>query len=480
MLETHEQRNERGLLPILRMSWPASLAMLNTTIVRFVDGLMVSWVSPVAVSAQFFGAITAFVPESFMLGVLSVVSTYVSQNLGARRYARCSQYAWAGLALAFGAAALLAPLAIDAGPLFRLLGHDEWPLEAMYFRYMILAVGVTLGARVLEQFFYGVHRPRVVWLTSLGAAAFNVGANYVLIFGKLGFAPLGLEGAAIGSVTAWVLQFLVLLGLYLRPSLHRRFRTRLWRRVRWRSCGELLRTGWPAGVQICNDIVTWGFGAIYLCGLGSAANRIAATIVMRYLGLSFMPAVGISTATSALVGRAIGAGDHDLARHRAHRALALAVGYMAACGVLFALFRTQMIDLFLRQMPLEMSAERVRELAPQIRRAGSIIFLCAAAFQIFDAIGIIYVGALRGAGDTLWPMVLSIATSWGILLGGGALLALLVPGLQPAGPWIAAIVYIMALSLLMLWRFESGVWRRIDLLGRRPRRLPPPLPLDPP
>jgi len=434
----------------------------------------------VAVSAQFFAGITAFVPESFMMGVFSVVSTYVSQNLGARRYARCSQYAWAGLALAFAFAALLAPLALVAAPLFRLLGHGEWPLEAMYFRYMILAVSLTMGARVLEQFFYGVHRPRVVWLTSLGAAVFNIGANYVLIFGKLGFAPLGLEGAAIGSVTAWGLQFLVLLGLYLRPGLHRQFRTRFWRRARWRSCRQLLRTGWPAGVQICNDIFSWNLGVIFLSGLGAPANRVAATIAMRYLGLSFMPAVGIGMATSALVGRAIGAGDRDLARHRAHRALMLTGGYMGLCAIMFVLFRMPMIDLFIREMPLGMSPARVQELVPHIRRAGSIIFLCAAAFQVFDAIGIIYIGALRGAGDTLWPMLVTIAASWGIILGGGTLLATLFPQFQPAGPWVAASTYVVVLGLLMLWRFERGAWRKIDLLGHRPRRLPAPLPLDPP
>ena len=97
----------------------------------------------------------------------------------------------------------------------------------------------------------------------------------------------------------------------------------------------------------------------------------------------------------------------------------------------------------------------------------------------FDAIAIIYIGALRGAGDTLWPMAATIASSWLIILGGGTLLALAFPG-RAAGPWIAASIYVFALGILMFWRFESGAWRKIDLLTRRRRRVPPPIPLDVP
>ena len=153
MTDLRDQDHATGLLEVLRLSWPASLAMLSTTVIRFVDGWMVSRVGPAPYSAQFYGWIMAFVPESFMVGLLSVVSTYVSQNFGAGRYRRCGMYAWAAIAVAMVFALLVVPLAVMGRSLFDLLGHEEAALEALYFRYMVLSIPLTLSARVLEQFF---------------------------------------------------------------------------------------------------------------------------------------------------------------------------------------------------------------------------------------------------------------------------------------------------------------------------------------
>ena len=71
-----------------------------SAIMRFVDGVMVSRLGPATFSAQFVGGMTAFVFEAFLLGTLTAINTFVSQNLGARRYRRCSEYTWSGLMLA--------------------------------------------------------------------------------------------------------------------------------------------------------------------------------------------------------------------------------------------------------------------------------------------------------------------------------------------------------------------------------------------
>ena len=207
-----------GLREVLKMSWPASLTMLNTTLLRFVDGLMVSFVGPPAFSAQFNGGMVAFVPESFAMGVLTVVNTYVSQNFGAGRLRQTGLYAWAGLAVAYAYCCLVVPLVLFAGPIFALFGHapDVTALETMFFRYMLLSILVTLPSRVLEQFFFGTHRPRIVLVCSIVSNVLNVAINYVLIFGKLGLPAMGLKGSAIGSLIAWTIQFMILLGVFLR------------------------------------------------------------------------------------------------------------------------------------------------------------------------------------------------------------------------------------------------------------------------
>ena len=103
-----------------------------------------------------------------------------------------------------------------------------------------------------------------------------------------------------------------------------------------------------------------------------------------------------------------------------------------------------------------------------ILRIGATVMICAAVFQCFDAVGIVFAGALRGAGDTFWPMVITFVMAWTMVIGGGAAMIRWMPQLQSIGPWIAASAYVIVLGLVMAWRFESGAWRKIDLLGRRP------------
>jgi MATE family multidrug resistance protein len=94
--------------------------------------------------------------------------------------------------------------------------------------------------------------------------------------------------------------------------------------------------------------------------------------------------------------------------------------------------------------------------------------VCAAVFQTFDAVGIAYTGALRGAGDTLVPGIATIVLSWGVIVGLGAWLVSAYPSLSSTGPWIAASAYIILYGAVVAWRFERGAWRTIRLLEPTP------------
>ncbi len=466
----------------MRLSWPASLTMLNSTIIRFVDGLMVSWVGIAPFSAQFLAGLWCFVPESFAVGTLTVVNTYVSQNYGAGNLRKTSRYAWGGILIAIGFAALIGPLAIVAKPIFSQFqkpgdphGAEIFALQVMYFRYMVLSVTLTISIRPLEQFFFGVHRPRIVLLASIVANAFNVLANYTLIFGKFGFPAMGLEGAAIGSIAAWALQLALLLGIFLSGPMHRKFHTRFVTTVRWKHCKELLKLGFPAGVQLCNDIFCWSvFLAVLVSRKFGTEHLMASTIAMRYMGLSFMPTVGIGIATTTLVGKNIGAGRGDLARRRMHASLIVAMAYMGLCGLGFWIFRYPMVSFFVRVLPSrELDPQQVQQITARIIDIGTTVLICAAIFQLFDAVGIVYIGALRGAGDTRWPMFVTMVLSWGIIVGGGSVVVNAFPQLKSIGPWIAGSIYVAAMGTAMAWRFESGKWENIQLLTR-PRIIPVP------
>ena len=186
------------------------------------------------------------------------------------------------------------------------------------------------------------------------------------------------------------------------------------------------------------------------------------------MGLSFMPAIGIGIAATVLVGQCIGEGRKDLARRRTHAALLAGMVYMGLCGLAFYFFRRPMVEFFVSVAPSgELGPEQASAMADEIVRIGGQIMICAAIFQLFDAIGIVYIGALRGTGDTLWPMILTVALSWGMVVGGGALVVHTLPQLASLGPWIPASLYVVALGAVVGWRFETGRWEKIDLFKRR-------------
>ena len=174
-----------------------------------------------------------------------------------------------------------------------------------------------------------------------------------------------------------------------------------------------------------------------------------------------MPVVGIGTALSATVGKSIGQGRKDLVAKQTNVCLRIGLLYMGLVGVCFFVFRNQLMAFWATE-----STE------PEVIEAGTNILICAAAYQVFHAARIIYGGALRGAGDTVWLAVVS-AVGAALILGlGGWLVVKLVPSLEYMGPWIAAAVSISAVGLANRWRFKSNRWMKIDLFKRQALGIP--------
>jgi MATE family multidrug resistance protein len=101
-----------------------------------------------------------------------------------------------------------------------------------------------------------------------------------------------------------------------------------------------------------------------------------------------------------------------------------------------------------------------------VAELGARIFLFGAAFQLFDAVGIVCGGALRGAGDTRYPMVVSIALSWLVFLPAIWLFgSVLGWGLE--GAWLGATLYLAVLAAFLYERFRRGSWKSRRVVERR-------------
>ncbi len=448
---------------MVRLAAPTVATMVSYTALQFTDAYMVSLIEPpdpVHLAAQGNGGIWAFAPASAVLGFVGVVNTYVSQNLGAGTPERGPAYAWNAMWLsALAWLLVMLPLAVVLPWVFAWQGHSGRlvELETVYGRILIGGMLLVLCTRAMAQFFYGLHRPRVVFIGSLAGVAANVFLNWVFIYGHLGAPALGVAGAALATVLATLIELCVPLCLFLSRRYHERYDTRAAWRPSLAHVRDLLRLGWAPAMMFGNEIVCWAIFMTAFAGRFGEAQNSASWIALRYMHLSFMPAVGISFACTAMVGRAMGANRPDLARARARQGVLLAMGYMGVCALAFLLLRREMIGLF---VPEETAAAT----AAAIIEVGASIMIVAAVFQLFDGLGITLVGVLRGAGDTVWPGVLTVILSWVCIVGGGWVLVEAWPAGGALGPWIAAGAYIVLLGIFLLGRFRGGVWERMRVL----------------
>jgi len=450
------------------VAWPTVLTMTSYTVMHFVDGLMVSAVGPEEFAAQGNGGICAFLPISFAMGLLSVVNTFVSQNLGADTPERGPQYAWGALWLSLAVWIVLIPYAFLQPILFKVTGHEPGfiQMEADYARVLILGSVLVMGTRSLSHFFYGMHRSKIVFVSTLCGNITNVFANWVLIFGHFGAPEYGLMGAAYGTIIGTAVEFIIPLAIFLGPKLNAELHTRSQWRLKWVCIKDLARIGWPKSVQFGNEMICWSIFMVILIGKFGEAHMTAGWITLKYMHLSFMPSVGISVAVTAVVGKHIGAGDPDIASQRAWLGVKMAMTYMGLCAIGFVLFRHQLVEFFLWLN--KDSTPEAQAIAEQVRVIGARLLICAAVFQLFDALAITMSGALSGAGDTVWPGIVTIACSWIFIVGLGVTLSYAWPSLESLGPWIGAAVYIIVIGLLMYWRWQSDHWRSINLLRNDP------------
>ncbi len=456
-LISQSHTDETSLSHMLNLATPMVVATISFTIMQFVDRYMVSRLGTAELAAILPAQFVSFLPNSFAIGAITILNTFVSQSLGKSAKTDCSNYFWQVVYMGFVYFAVILAIMWPAAPwIFRTMGQPAAVvgLEVIYFRIMLYAHLLAIINYAGSQFFMGIHRPIITMYASIFGQVVNVAANYVLIFGKLGFPAMGIRGAGWGTFTGIGVAAAINLAVFLSDNIHATFKSRRTLNIDYSKMHDLLKVGLPAGFGLMVNVAMWGVILSALVGKIDGQEALAATsAVLSYTSFSIMPIVGIATALTAAVGKAIGQGKKNLAAKQTSVCLRVALVYMGLVGLCFFLFRDAL-------MAFWSSDAKVKEI-------GVNILICAAIYQVFHAARIIYSGSLRGAGDTVWLAIISAVAAVVILGIGGVLIVKLFPSLGSLGPWIAATFSIIVAGLANRWRFKSNRWMNIDLFKRR-------------
>jgi putative MATE family efflux protein len=433
----------RPRLGVWQLAWPAVVTNLLQSTVGLVDTKAVGTLGSSAVAAATAGHRMQFLLQALLLAASTGTTALVARAWGGNDREEAGRVMIASLALALGIALVMGSLGLALAQPFAIgfgLADEPARLAATYIRWIsvfnpALAVGFVILAGLRA-----VGDTRTPLLIGAIANIVNVFLLYLFVYGGLGCPRLGIAGAALSGGLAFTTASALSVALWLRGRLA--FAPRFAGALQRERVRRLVAVGYPTALE--QLVFQSGFIAFtFLMARHGTAALAAYGIGVQILSLSFVVGFGFSIASSTLVGQHLGARDPQRATQSGWRALRYAVGSMSVLSVLIiALARPiarAMID----------DAEVVRLTVAFIYTLGVAQPLMAVDFALS--------GALRGAGDTRFPLVTTFAS----LILGRVLLAALFTWRGLPVEWIYGALladYVIKASF-MISRFRSGRWQ---------------------
>nr|WP_314446861.1 MATE family efflux transporter [uncultured Sphingomonas sp.] len=437
-----------------RLAWPLILSNVASSAIATTDVLMLGWLGPrpLAASALFVNLynLLLFTGVGLSVAISPMIASAMGRRSGAVRDSRRSFRMGLWLVSLYALPATL--LLFAAEPLFLLLGQDPGlaRLAGDYGSIAMWALWPSLLGFACRNLLTAFDRAWVPLIVVLAGVVLNALLNYVLIFGNFGFPRLEMHGAALATVTTYILIFaLQALAIVRLRGLRRLELFGHWWRSDWPRLGELFRLGVPIGL-------TWSFevgvfsAAVYLMGLIDTTSVAAHVIALQLAALMFMVPLGLAQAATVRVGYGHGAGDGLWVSRAGRVAIAFALAFALASALVMWVFPGPLASLFLDMSKPDSAA--VLALAVQF-------LAIAAIFQLADGAQVVGASILRGLHDTRVPMFYAAFGYWVVGIGVGAWLAFETP-LRGRGIWIGLALGLAIVAVLMLWR-----WSRRDKLG---------------
>ena len=450
---------------ILRISLPLVLSMGATTVMEFTDRIFLGQYSLDALAASLPAGITSFLFTSFFMGTAGYVNVFIAQYTGADDSKGVGATLWQGIYFSMVSAVVMVLIALSAVRLFAFIGHlpEIQQLEVIYFRILCYGTGISILGTTLSCFYSGRGLTRNVMLVTTLGTLFNIPLDYAIINGAWGFPELGIRGAALATVMAWTLITGVFIFLIFNKKYNERYHVWDARKFNPKLFLRLMKFGIPGGVQFFLDILAFAFFILIVGRLGKQELAIT-NIVMSINALSYMPMFGFSIGVSSLVGRAMGAGKPDQAVIAGNATAHIALSYVFCLILLFVFFPVPLIKVFL-------SADLAPTDLKNILDMGIILLRFVAAYLFFDSINVIYMGVLKGAGDSRFIM-------WS--MGVAAVFFLFIPvwvgviyfGMGLYYAWTCITVYLLMLCLMIFTRFYKGKWQTIRMIQQDRKLLP--------
>jgi putative MATE family efflux protein len=434
---------------VLLLAVPMMLELVLESTFAVVDIFFVAQLGSSAVATVGLTETYLFLLYSVAIGLAMAVTAIVARRVGEQRGEDAALSAVQAIAVAVLVSLPFALAGIVwAQDLLRLMGADAWSIEHgyRYTQWMLGGNAVILLLFVVNAVFRGAGDAaaamRVLWV----ANALNIVLDPILIFGLGPVPALGIEGAAIATNLGRGAGVLMQLWILVRGSEHLRVRRAS---LRWHGATllQIVRTSLGGIGQMIVAMTAWIFLMRILAGLSTEAVA-GATITLRIMMFTLMPAWGMSNAAATLVGQNLGAGEPGRAEAAVWRIGWMNMAFTLVVSVVFFFLHDELIAVFTDDKAV-------------IAIGGEWLAILSYSYVVYGW-WMVSVQAFNGAGDTATPTWINLVFFW--LIQSPLAWALALPmGWAHSGVFWGVFVSETAVGVFTLWLFSRGRWKTVKV-----------------
>ena len=447
-LRTGEPLSGRQQLRLtMALAVPAILAQLSSVLMQYIDSAMVGRLGAGPSASIGLMSTCIWLLNGFTMAVITGFSVQVAHACGARDFTRARLVMRQGLVTVFLFAMLFGALGASlSGVLPGWFGGDEGIRADASAYFLVVCLFIPIGATGLAAAYMlqASGNMKVPSITYVCMGVLDVIFNYIFIF----VLDMGVVGAAWGTGLAEASAAVFGIWYVTRRSKDLKLRGEpgpllpevQTRRKAVRITGPLwLQNVVMRGAYVMSTIIVAPLGAVAI-----AANAFAITAE----SFCYMPGYGLEEAATTLIGQSLGAQRKDLSRRFAWLSMGMGVLIMSLLAVVLYIFAPVIMGWL--------------SIDPDVVALGARVLRIEAFAEGFYALSIVGFGVCAGAGDTMVPTVLNLASMWVVRIG---LALLLTPALGLVGYWIAMAIDLTVKGIAFLIYVRSGRWLRRSISG---------------
>lgn len=448
-----------------RVSLPMILSFLSALGMITVDRLFLASYSAEALGAAASAGTSAWALTFGGQALTNIAGVFVAHHNGAKRYDQIGQPVWqmVWLSLLFcipcaAAGMWLAPLLFQGSPIAA--------EQIEYYRWSMGVGPLVALSGALGGFFIGRGQTQVItWLTLL-ANLVNLVLDPLFIFGWGIIPSLGIAGACLATWIGMCIQVVILFCLFLRKEAREKYGTGNFC-LKWTILWSCVRVGGPESIAAVLELSAWGMFYILLGNL-SAIHILVASVGQSILMAVFWFGIGMEHGISSVAGNLMGRGAVSEVRRVFQSGLKIVGIFSIALFAVIFVGKDWIVDLFLKSpedlkamsILSSLSNEQINEARNYLLQ--SLFFM--GVYLTLENIRSLLYGLLRAAGDTLFILILSVFSTWSLLL---------LPTYQFFTVWkmqvdvcfLVWLEYAAATSLICYLRFAKGKWNKRALFG---------------